>query len=396
MSDQNPWLTIIGVGEDGLDGLDNASRKVIENAKHIFGAPRHLKLLNLEARGEAYPVPFSIEPVLKHKGEPCVLIASGDPFWYGAGTSITKHLEPHEWLSYPSQSTFSITASILGWPLEDVHCIGLHANAFETILPKMHDSQRFICLVRDGDAVIRFCKWLCENGFGKSEVSILESLAGPHERVRSCRADGLDFTDISHPAAIAFTAIGQGISQASGLDDMLFETDGQITKRPIRAMALSALSPRNRELLWDLGAGSGSISIEWLLTSPQTHAIAIERRKDRISFIEKNAEKFGVQKRIEIHLQDSKSGLKKLPIPDAVFVGGGASAELVAEIWDILPKGARLVVHAVTIETEQLLISLSEKMGGELLRIEMSSVAPLGSMKAWKRAYPLTEWRIVK
>ena len=396
MADQKPWLKIIGVGEDGLNGLDNASLKAIADATSVFGAPRHLKLLKLESRAKSYPVPFSIDPVLEHKGQPCVVLASGDPFWYGAGTSITKHLKPHEWVAYPSASTFSRAASILGWPLEHTHCIGLHAQPFETIWPKLHENQRFICLMRDGDSAVDFCKWLSAKGFEKSEVTFLEALGGKQERVRTCVADELNFTDIMHPIALAFKAHGQGISCACGLDDQQFETDGQLTKRPIRAMALSALAPRDGELLWDLGAGSGTITMEWLLCAPQTRAIAIERREDRIDFIHKNANKFGVEQRLKIHHSQSKDNLSNLPIPDAVFIGGGASAALINEIWEILPKYARLVVHAVTIETEHLLMSLSEKMGGEILRVEMSSVAPLGTMKAWKRAYPLTEWRIVK
>lgn len=384
------------MGEDGPVGLNDASRNAIENAEIIFGAPRHLELVGADDRAAPWPVPFSLEPVLENRGKPAVMLVSGDPFWFGAGSTVTRELKPDEWLAYPGLSTFSLAASRLGWPLEETSCIALHARPFESVGADLQDGAKLICLLRDGAAVHAFSDWICEAGFPGSALTVLEALGGPNERVRHTIVSQLDFGDISHPVAVALSIVGKGLTAASGLDDGLFSTDGQMTKRPVRALALSALAPRNGELLWDIGAGSGTIAVEWLRAGPRCKAVAVEKRPDRGEHIRANAKAFGVSERMEIHQGEALAVIARLPAPDAVFVGGGADMELFEEIWRTIPAGTRLVMHAVTLETERLLTDLSAQHGGELLRIEIARNKPLGPRQVWQSALPIVEWSVVK
>ena len=233
----DPWLTIIGLGEDGLAGLTDASRAELLSAESIFGGPRHLDLVSAGGRGRDWPVPFKIDPVLAEKGRRVVVLASGDPFWFGAGGSLAQVLAPGDWVCHPAPSTFSRAAARLGWRLEDVHCFGLHAAPFEQTLPVLTRGQRLICLMRDGAAVGKMAAWLTARGFGASDLSVLESLGGPRERLRSVVADQCNLTDVAHPVAIGITVRGaKGLPRASGLPDDLFLSDGVMTKRPIRAV----------------------------------------------------------------------------------------------------------------------------------------------------------------
>ena len=260
----DPWLRLIGISEDGLAGLSIASREALANADIVFGGERHLELAEAGARGRRWPVPFSVAPVLACRGQRVAVLASGDPFWYGAGGSLSAHLEPGEWVAFPQPSTFSLAAARLGWWLEDVACIGLHAAPFETLIPHLTAGRRVIALVRDGAAVPALADWLARRGFGATQLRVMEALGGPRERTRTGQADRLDLQETIAPVAVAFVAAGgPGIANVPGLPDEAFAHDGQITKRPVRAITLSALAPRWEELLWDIGAGSGSISVEW-------------------------------------------------------------------------------------------------------------------------------------
>ena len=288
----NPWLTIIGLGADGHAGLSDASREALDTAEIVFGGPRHLDLVGAGARGREWPVPFNIDPVLAEKGRNVVVLASGDPFWFGAGGSLSAHLSPGEWMAHPAPSTFALAASRLGWRLEEVLCLGLHAAPFERLVPVLARGVRTICLVRDGAAVAALADWLVSQGFGPSQVTVLESLGGPSERIRHARADRFDITDAAYPVAVAIAADGAaGLPRASGLPDELFASDGVMTKRPVRALTLSALAPRPGEVLWDLGAGSGSVAVEWCLAAPGARAEAVESRADRAANVRANAAK---------------------------------------------------------------------------------------------------------
>jgi precorrin-6Y C5,15-methyltransferase (decarboxylating) len=388
-------LTIIGIGEDGLAGLSEASRNALARAEAVFGGERHLELACVDSRGQPWPVPFDTACVLSRRGRPTAVLASGDPFWHGAGGGLAAQLSPEEWVAHPSPSTFSLAASRLGWPIESTVCIGLHAAPFERLVPLLTRGAHIICLVRDAKAASDLASWLTARGFGLSRLWTLSALGGPRESVTESRAQSYAVVAAVSPVALAIEADGAaGLSRASGLADDLFRHDGQITKRPIRALALSALAPRPGEKLWDIGAGSGSISIEWALAGGR--AVAVEAREDRAANIRANAEAFGVTHKINVVAGSAPAALTSLDKPDAVFIGGGLDAPMFDAIWQLLPDGARLVAHSVTLETEALLSELQARHGGELMRVEISHIAPLGKYRSWGASRPVVQWSVMK
>lgn len=392
------WLTIIGIGEDGMDGLPSVSRAALAQADLVMGAPRHLALLApLTCRTVEWPVPFAdgIPRLLEHRGQRVVMLASGDPFWFGAASSVIRHLEPGEWIVHPVPSTFALAAARLGWALQDTVCLGLHAAPLQRLRPHLVPGRRLIVLLRDGAAVLALAHYLAERGFGASALHVLEALGGPRERVRHAAASDLAFDAIAHPVAVGVTVAGAGeaIPAASGLPDDLFASDGQITKRPIRALSLSALAPRAGEFLWDIGAGSGSVGIEWLLAHPANRAVALEADPVRAARARDNALALGVD-RLDVREGRAPEKLPDGPVPNAVFIGGGLSEGLLDALWRRLPAGTRLVANAVTLESEALLARWHGEKGGSLLRIELADAAPLGSRHGWKSRYPVVQWSV--
>ena len=390
-----PWLTIIGIGEDGLAGFSEASRNALDRAEAVFGGERHLKLARIDGRGKPWPVPFDAACVLARRGRPTAVLASGDPFWHGAGGSLAAQLSPGEWVAHPAPSTFSLAAARLGWRLEEVNCVVLHAAPLERLVPQLSRGARILCLVRDQAAVTDLAKFLTARGFGASRLWTLSALGGPRERILESRAESYNADVTEPPLAVAIEADGvAGLPRAAGLADDLFRHDGQITKRPVRALALSALAPRPGERLWDIGSGSGSISIEWALAGGR--AIAIEAREDRAKNIRANAAAFGLTHRIAVVTGSASDVLASLEKPDAIFIGGGLDALTFDSIWPLLPDGTRVVAHAVTLETEALLAELQRRHGGELMRVEISHAAALGRFRAWEAARPIVQWCAVK
>lgn len=392
-----PWLTIIGIGEDGLNGLSAASRSALDAAEIVFGGPRHLELAGVGAKGQPWTVPFSMDPVLQKRGRPVAVLASGNPFWFGAGGSLGAHLQADEWICFPAPSVFSLVAAQMGWRLEETLCLGLHAAPYARLTPLLAPHVPVICTLRDGDAPRELAEWLTQNGFGASQLTVLESLGGPRQRLRHCAADAFCLADISGPVAIAIMPAGrQAMPRASGLDDSLFASDGQITKRPVRALTLSALAPRPNETLWDIGAGSGSISIEWMLSAQGTRAVAFETRADRAENIASNGARFGLSHRLTVAQGDASDMLGRYCNPDVVFIGGGATHDLLQQLWDTLDHGTRVVANAVTLETETLLMQWQASAGGHLLRVELAEATPLGRMRGWNRARPVIQWSVTR
>jgi precorrin-6Y C5,15-methyltransferase (decarboxylating) len=389
------WLTIVGIGEDGLSGLSEASRKAIAEAETVFGGERHLVLAEVGERGRPWPVPFSADGVLSCRGRPTVVLASGDPFWHGVGATLTARLESGEWISHPAPSTFSLAASRLGWRLESVACLGLHARPFEDLMPHLSDGERLICLLRDARAAGDLAEWLTARGFGQSQLWTLAALGGPRESITRQRADLYAPDPAGSLLAVALEARGtSGLPRSSGLSDTLFAHDGQITKRPMRALALSALAGRPGETMWDIGAGCGSISIEWALRGGT--AIAIEARGDRVANIVRNAAAFGLSERLTIVEGLAPGVLVGLKVPQAVFVGGGLDAAMFDGLWPLLAPGTRLVAHAVTLETDALLCELHRRHGGDLMRLEISHAGRLGRYRSWQAERPVVQWSAVK
>jgi precorrin-6Y C5,15-methyltransferase (decarboxylating) len=391
----DPWLTIVGIGEDGLAGLSEASRKALTAAETVFGGERHLALAEIGNRGRAWPVPFDASGVLACRGRPTVVLASGDPFWYGVGGSLAPYLRDGEWRAHPASSIFTLVAARLGWRLENVICRGLHAAPFEALVPLLVRGARLICLVRDGNAAADLANWLTVRGWGASRLWTCVALGGPQESIESHRADSYTANSAAKLVTVALEVEGAGgLARSCGLADDLFGHDGQITKRPMRALALSALAPRAGERLWDIGAGSGSVSVEWALCDGT--AVAIEQRDDRAANIRANAASFGLANKIDVAVGRAPAALSGLAPPQAVFFGGGLDGAMFDAVWSLVPKRTRLVAHAVTLETEALLSELQRCHGGELMRVEIAHAAPLGGFRSWEAVRPVVQWSAVK
>lgn len=397
MADQTPWLSIIGLGEAGPEELTPRAQAALNSADWVIGPPRHLSLLpDLPGQQITWPEPFAegLQLLHKYRGQKVAALVSGNPFFYGAGSVIVRDLDGPEWQAFPAPSSFAIAAARLGWPLERITCLGLHAAPFAWMRPSLAPGQRLIVLVRDGAAVADLASYLCDLGFGESRLIVLQALGGPREKIAYVTA-AEPGGGYAHPVAVAIEVAGRGdvLTAASGRADALFEHDGQISKRPVRALALSALAPRPGEMLWDIGGGSGSISLEWLLSHRDCRAISIESHPERAARIKHNAEMLGVD-HVKVVLGSAPEALSDLPPPDAVFIGGGLSEALLRDLTERLKARTRLVAHAVTLESEALFSAWQAKIGGDLMRIELSQAEPLGSRVGWKAAYPIVQWRV--
>lgn len=399
-----PWLTIIGIGEDGPAGLGDEAKRLIKAASVVFGGARHHALMAGLIQGEclAWESPFerSIAAITARRGSPVVVLASGDPFLFGVGATLSRSVDAAEMRTIPAPSSFSLAASRLGWPLQEVAAVSLHGRPLDLIRPHLHHGRRIIALTSDQETPTQLAALLAANGFGSSRLHLLEALGGERERVRACQADAFDIEDIDPLNVCAIDVVaGEGarvLAFAPGLDDALYEHDGQITKREIRALTLSTLAPRHGELLWDIGAGSGSIGIEWMLCDPSLWAIAIEQSSERVQRIAHNAAAFGVPG-LAVVEGAAPQALQSLPKPDVIFVGGGGSEDGVMEAAvAALKSGGRLVANSVTLEMDAKLLALHASLGGSLTRIDISRAGAIGAMTGWRPAMPVTQWHWVK
>jgi precorrin-6B C5,15-methyltransferase / cobalt-precorrin-6B C5,C15-methyltransferase len=395
------WLSIVGIGEDGVDGLSAAARGLISTAEIVFGGKRHLGLAAPFIRGAARPWPSPFDgaaaEVMHHRGRPICVLASGDPFHYGVGATLAQRIDAREMIVMPAPSAFSLAAARLGWSLAHTALLSVHGRNLDLVRPHLQPGARILTLTSDGDGPAALAQLLTQSGFGASRLTVLEALAGPRERVRTATAAEFDLgaVDALNTVAIEVEAAADArvIARSAGLGDHLFEYDGQITKREVRAVTLSSLAPRRGELLWDIGAGAGSVAIEWMLADPLfMRAIAIEQRADRAARIHRNAAAFGVPA-LDVVQGLAPAALAGLPQPDAVFIGGGGSEAgvLDAALAALHPDG-RLVVNAVTLETEALLIARHAALGGEMIRIAISRAGAVGEKTAWRPAMPVTQW----
>ncbi|MBM6592903.1 precorrin-6y C5,15-methyltransferase (decarboxylating) subunit CbiE [Microvirga pudoricolor] len=400
---QTPWLFIVGIGEDGRAGLSATAIQAIEGAGLVFGGKRHLELAG-PFPGEARPWPSPMTDVypqiLAHQGEKVCVLASGDPFHYGIGAELAKLVPAEEISAFPHVSAFSLAAARLGWSLPDCACVSLHGRALERIVPHLQPDARVLALSWDGTTPERLASLLNERGFGGSDITVLEAMGGPRERVLRAQADSFDLGDIDPLNVIAVRIVAAPeahvVPLASGLDDTWFENDGQLTKAEIRAITLSALAPRAGNLLWDVGAGAGSVSIEWMLRHPANRAIAVEARGDRAERLLRNASHLGVPD-VKSIVGKAPDALKDLPRPDAIFIGGGATGDGVIEAcWEALKPGGRFVINAVTLETEHVLNTCFARYGGAMRRIAVSRLDPIGSLHGWRPAMPVTQWWATK
>ncbi len=398
-----PWLTIVGIGEEGLDGLTHAARRVIAQAELVVGGRRHLALigsLEREALAWASPIEATFPAILGRRPSPVCVLASGDPFCFGIGSVLARYVPPRETACFPQASAFSLAAARLGWAQQDCTLLSLCGRPLETLLPALHPGARMLALSEDHSTPAKVAALLCTRGFGPSRLTICEAMGGPREKLRSAVADGfaLDGIDPLNTLAIEVEACpdAQVSTLVAGRPERWFEHDGQITKAEIRAITLAKLAPRRGEMLWDIGAGSGSVAIEWMLAHPANRAVAVERHPERAARIRRNAAALGVPALMvaEGAAPEACAGLAR---PDAVFIGGGAGLPGVIDLClEALGAGGRLVINAVTIETQGAVIERFRSHGGALTSLQFAQADPVGGFHGWRAAMPVTQWVLVK
>lgn len=397
------WLSIIGIGEDGLEGLSTAARSLIDHAEILVGGDRHLDMLESDPRERIVwtsPITESIQQILNYqkKRSVCVL-ASGDPMWYGIGITLTKQIPLDQIIITPYPSTFSLICARLGWSMAEVETLSLCGRSPALLQSYIYPNAKLLVLSSDRTTPKIAAEILTKRGFGDSKFIVLEHLGGKKERIiLGIGRDTSLFENVSDLNAIAIECIPNSeakiYSRTAGLPDHAYHHDGQLTKREVRAITLSALAPNAGELLWDVGAGCGSIGIEWMRTHRNCRAIAIE--KSRTEYIADNANSLGTPN-LEIIKGTAPDVLKNLPTPDAIFIGGGITTDgMIETCWDSLRSQGRLVANVVTLEGEQKLFTWQQKLGGSLTRISIERAESVGSFLGWKPMMPVTQWLIKK
>jgi precorrin-6Y C5,15-methyltransferase (decarboxylating) len=398
------WLSIVGIGEDGLDGLSPAARALIAQASLVVGGRRHLALAAAAITGEMlswpHPPQAAFPAILARRDEAVCVVATGDPFFYGIGSLLAQQVAADEIVCIPGVSSFSLAASRLGWAVQDCALVTLHGRTLERIVPHFQPHTRILALSWDQTTPPRLAELLVRHGFPDSRITVCEAMGGPRERIRHAAASAFALEDIDPLNLVALeltaSAGARVIPLAPGLPDAWFEHDGQLTKQDIRALTIAALAPRQGELLWDIGAGSGSIGIEWMLSSPSNRAVAIERDPVRVARIARNAASLGVPG-LSIVEGSAPAALLDLAPPDAVFIGGGATAGgLVDAAWAALRSGGRMVVNGVTIETQAFLIERFRTMGGSLKTIQIAHADAVGGFHGMRPAMPVTQWSVAR
>ena len=397
-----PWLTVVGIGEDGYKGLGRNARHALLRADQVFGGPRQLALLPrcIGAERRAWPSPFCLDQVLAQRGAEVCVLASGDPMFFGVGASLSRVVAAEEMHVIPAPSSCSLAAARLGWALQDVSIVSVVARPLAALNAHVHHGVRVLVLSNDGSSPAAIASLLRERGFGPSRITVFEHLGGEAER----RVEGLagDWGN-AEIAALNLVAIdcradatARRLTTLAGLPDDAFEHDGQLTKRDVRAMTLARLAPVPGELLWDVGAGCGSIGIEWMRAHPTCRTLAIEADEGRQQLIEFNRDALGVPG-LQLVRGTAPDALHGLERPDAIFIGGGVTRPGVLEAcWEQLRSGGRLVANAVTLQSESALMLWRERHGGELTRIQVAHARPLGEFDTWRQALPITLLDVVK
>lgn len=398
------WLHIIGIGEDGMDGLSPAARELIEGAEVIIGGDRHHALSpNATAERLKWPSPFDamIDEIKRHKGRRLVILVTGDPLWYSVGARILKAIPADEITFHPQLSAFQWAAARMGWSLADAATLTVHGRPAEQAIPFFAPSARLFLLTKGADTPGEIAALLTGQGYGESRLSVLGALGGVNETRLDGRAADWAETPPDAPAfhtlAVECRADEDAalIPRGPGLPDDAFTHDGKMTKQEVRAATLAKLWPRRGAMLWDIGAGCGSVGIEWMRTARDAQAIGLEPSAARRELAEANARKLGAPR---LKLIDAKApdGLAGLPTPDAVFIGGGLSEAVVDACLAALPRHGRLVANAVTLESEATLIALHKKHGGDLVKIAVSRAEPVGPFRGWRPLMAVTQWSLVK
>jgi precorrin-6B C5,15-methyltransferase / cobalt-precorrin-6B C5,C15-methyltransferase len=396
------WLSIIGIGELGVANLSPLARGFIDRATLIVGGKRHLAMLDTHQPSMVWtsPIEDSIESILKYRGTPVCILASGDPLCYGIGVTLLRYISIDQITIIPAPSTFSLACARLGWSLTEVETLSLCGRSPDFLSGILTPNAQLLILSAGADTPQLVAELLTQRGYGGSRMTVLEHLGGEKETEISGIARSWAKSDVAALNIIAVEChidpTTTPLNRLPGLPDSAYHHDGQLTKREVRAITLAALAPMAGELLWDVGAGCGSIGIEWLRSHPRCRAIAIEQHSHRLQFIADNMAALGTP-----HLQlvegKAPTALHDLPTPDAIFIGGGVTAPgLLDTCWTALRSGGRLVANAVTVESELQLLQWHQQVGGELTRIAIQRTQNIGIFLGWKPLIPVTQLVVVK
>ncbi|MGW5288728.1 precorrin-6y C5,15-methyltransferase (decarboxylating) subunit CbiE [Rhodococcus sp. GA1] len=398
---QTTGITVVGIGADGWSGVPSTVRERILAAEVLLGGRRHLDLVPAgTAVREEWPSPLlsGLDDLLdRHAGKDVVALASGDPLVSGIGTTLIRRLGGDAVEVIPAISSVALARARMGWSAEECETITVVGREIDALRRVLTRGRKLVVLV-DGARVADVATLLEAAGFGNSRVAVLSHLGAADESRIDAKAAHLTDTGVRSLSLMCVEVDGPaGLSVLPGLDDSLFEHDGQLSKRTVRLAAVCALAPRPGELLWDVGAGAGSVGIEWARTDPRCRTLAIEKDERRAGAIERNAAALGVPSIVRIVRGAAPAALVGLPVPDAIFLGGGGSREGVLDTcWDALPPGGRLVAHAVTLETEAVLVQWWKTHGGELTRLSVEHADPIGTFTGWRAQRPVVQWSAVK
>jgi precorrin-6B C5,15-methyltransferase / cobalt-precorrin-6B C5,C15-methyltransferase len=406
----NKWLSVVGIGEDGLVGLSPVARSLLDLAQAIVGGDRHLAMLPTNDPREkitwASPISATVTEIMHRRGQAVCVLASGDPMCYGIGVTLTRQIAIAEIAIVPAPSAFSLACARLGWSLTDVETLSLCGRDPALIQGLLYPGAQLLVLSSDRQTPAIVADILVKRGFGGSQITVLERMGGDRERIIEGIAATWKTKECADLNTIAILCIPSSqsspsppllhLSRLAGLPDLAYHHDGQLTKREVRAATLAALAPLPGQLLWDVGAGCGSVGIEWMRSNSRCEAIAIEQHPTRLQLIADNANTLGTPN-LRIIAAEAPQALKDLPTPDAIFIGGGLTVtNLFETCWQGLRSGGRMVVNAVTVEGEQKLFEWQSQFGGELTRIAIQRAEPVGKFLGWKAIAPVTQWLVVK
>ncbi len=398
------WLTVVGIGEDGLDAIAPAARALVDTAEVLVGGARHLALAGAREGVECLtweaPLYKTIEVIAARRGRRVTVLATGDPMFFGIGVTLAREFGMEETTILPVPGAFSLACARLGWPLAEVVPLTLHGRPLDLLNPHLAPDARLLVLSEDGDTPRQVAERLAALGYGESGMIVLAHLGGPEEGRIEATAAGWGERRAADLNTIAITCrAGPGarvLPTVPGLPDDAFEHDGQITKREVRAVTLAALAPLPGQHLWDVGAGAGSIAIEWMRAARGASSVAIEHHEARAARIARNAASLGVPG-LAVVVGEAPAALAGLDAPDAVFIGGGLSAPGMGKhCWAALRPGGRLVANAVTVEGEAAILALGDVTGGDLTRISVARTAAIGTLTGWRPLKTVTQLAATK
>jgi precorrin-6Y C5,15-methyltransferase (decarboxylating) len=396
------WLAVVGIGEDGLAGLSEAAQVLVAQAEILVGGVRHLAMLPEDSRQKLVwesPIEATIATIVQRRGQAVCVFASGDPMCYGVGVTLIRQIPLAEMTIIPAPSAFSLACARLGWAFTEVETLSLCGRDLALLNAVLYPGARILVLSADRHTPALVARQLTEQGYGNSQITVLERMGSAQERISTSSAASAGFpAELADLNTLAITCPDDAParSRLPGLPDAAYQHDGQLTKQEVRAVTLSALAPLPGQLLWDVGAGCGSIGIEWMRSHPRCRAIAIEQHSTRLQLIASNAAALGVPN-LKIVAAAAPAALQDLSQPDAIFIGGGVTVpELLHTCWEALSRGGRLVANAVTVESEQMLFQWQSQLGGTLTRIAVQRAEPIGKFLGWKAMAPVTQWVVQK